>query len=172
MTLAEGTASGVYTTPVYESTWDWEYLMATLGAVTPGASSAELEARVQAQEAQGAWSDWMTWGEFGAGVQSMSGTENDGYVEMNTDLLYLLGDSSVANARRVQLRVTLRADEAGNAPVLFGLSYTIKKAAYSADEAVYTGQTAADALPASASGGHSAHQLLWRGQRLHGRLEL
>lgn len=151
VTLAEGTASGVYTTPVYESTWDWEYLMATLGAVTPGASSAELEARVQAQEAQGAWSDWMTWGEFGAGVQSMSGTENDGYVEMNTDLLYLLGDSSVANARRVQLRVTLRADEAGNAPVLFGLSYTIKKAAYSADEAVYTGQTAADALPASAS---------------------
>lgn len=51
----------------------------------------------------------------------------------------------------VQFRVLLRADDAGNAPEVFGLNFTYKKSSYSANEAVYTGKTSADALPKSAS---------------------
>lgn len=61
------------------------------------------------------------------------------------------GSSSTANVKDVQFRVLLRADDAGNAPEVFGLNFTYKKSSYSANEAVYTGKTSADALPKSAS---------------------
>lgn len=61
------------------------------------------------------------------------------------------GSSSTANVKDVQFRVLLRADDAGNAPEVFGLNFTYKKSSYSANEAVYTGKTVVDALPKSAS---------------------
>lgn len=61
------------------------------------------------------------------------------------------GSSSTANVKDVQFRVLLRADDAGNAPEVFGLNFTYKKSSYSANEAVYTGKTSAGALPKSAS---------------------
>lgn len=61
------------------------------------------------------------------------------------------GSSSTANVKDVQFRVLLRADDAGNAPEVFGLNFTYKKSSYSVSEAVYTGKTSAGALPKSAS---------------------
>ncbi len=61
------------------------------------------------------------------------------------------GSRSTANVKDVQFRVLLRADDAGNAPEVFGLNFTYKKSSYSVSEAVYTGKTVVDALPKSAS---------------------
>lgn len=150
VTLKQGTTSGIYTTPIYSNEWAWEYLMATINAVTPGASSVELQVRAVAELAEGAWSDWFTWGKFGSGVQSMSTSVQDDYLKLGTDMLTVRGDSATANVKDVQFRVLLRADAEGNMPSVFGLNFTYKKAGYSDTEAVYTGSTAADALPASA----------------------
>ncbi len=151
VTLKSGAPSGTYITPIYSNEWAWEYLIATINAVTPGASSVELQVRAVAELAEGAWSDWFTWGKFGSGVQSLSTSEKDDYLNLSTDMLTVRGNSATANVKDVQFRVLLRADEAGNVPTVFGLNFTYKKAGYSDSEAVYTGSTSADALPKSAS---------------------
>ena len=143
-------ARGVYLSPVY-STSDWEYLMSTLGAVTPGASSAEL--MIRAKTEQGGWSGWYSWGSFGSGIASSSRPSQDDYVNMDTDVFCIRGSSAVANAGQMQLKVALTADSAGNVPTLFGLSVTYKKAPYDAGDAIYSGETAVEDLPASASVG-------------------
>ena len=151
ITLKNGETSGVYTTPVYSNEWAWEYLFATINAVTPGASSVELQVRAVAERAEGAWSDWFTWGKFGSGISSMSTSVKSDYLNLDIDMFTVRGSSSTANVKDVQFRVLLRADDAGNAPEVFGLNFTYKKSSYSANEAVYTGKTSADALPKSAS---------------------
>ena len=114
----------MYTTPVYSNEWAWEYLFATINAVTPGASSVELQVRAVAERAEGAWSDWFTWGKFGSGVSSMSTSVKNDYLNMDTDMFVVRGSSSTANVKDVQFRVLLRADDAGNAPEVFGLNFT------------------------------------------------
>ena len=170
ITLASGETSGIYTTPVYSNEWAWEYLMATINAVTPGASSVELQVRAIAERAEGAWSDWFTWGKFGSGIASMSNAEKDDNLNLSTDILTVRGDSSIANVKDVQFRVKLRADEDGNVPTVFGINFTYKKSTYDPSEAVYTGSTSADKLPASASVdvtaasayGHASGMASWR----------
>lgn len=151
VTLKSGATSGTYITPIYSNEWAWEYLIATINAVTPGASSVELQVRAVAELAEGAWSDWFTWGKFGSGVQSLSTSASDDYLKLGTDMLTVRGSSATANVKDVQFRVLLRADSDGNVPTVFGLNFTYKKAGYSDSEAVYTGSTTADALPRSAS---------------------
>ena len=151
VTLKSGAPSGTYITPIYSNEWAWEYLIATINAVTPGASSVELQVRAVAELAEGAWSDWFTWGKFGSGVQSLSTSVKDDYLNLSTDMLTVRGNSDTANVKDVQFRVLLRADSEGNVPTVFGLNFTYKKAGYSDSEAVYTGSTSADALPKSAS---------------------
>lgn len=99
ITLKNSETSGVYTTPVYSNEWAWEYLIATINAVTPGASSVELQVRAVAERAEGAWSDWFTWGKFGSGVSSMSTSVKDDYLNMDTDMFVVRGSSSTANVK-------------------------------------------------------------------------
>ena len=141
-------AEGSYLSPVY-STSDWEYLMSTLSVVTPGASSAEL--MIRANSEQGGWSGWFSWGMFGSGVPSASQPSQDDYVNMDTDVFCIRGSSTIANASQFQLKVALTAGASGSVPTLFGVSATYKKAPYSDSDAVYTGDTAVEDLPASAS---------------------
>ncbi|MDD6046937.1 MAG: C39 family peptidase [bacterium] len=170
ITLKSGAPSGTYTTPIYSNEWAWEYLMATINAVTPGASSVELQVRAVAELAEGAWSDWFTWGKFGSGVQSTSTSAQDDYLKLGTDMFTVRGSSATANVKDVQFRVILRADDEGNVPTVFGLNFTYKKSSYSSTEAVYTGSTSADALPKSASVdilptsayGHASGMAAWR----------
>lgn len=170
ITLKSGAPSGTYTTPIYSNEWAWEYLMATINAVTPGASSVELQVRAVAELAEGAWSDWFTWGKFGSGAQSTSTSAQDNYLELDTDMFTVRGSSATANVKDVQFRVILRADDEGNVPTVFGLNFTYKKSSYSSTEAVYTGSTSADALPKSASVdilptsayGHASGMAAWR----------
>ncbi len=152
VTLKRGMASGVYTTPIYANTWAWEYMIPTINAVTPGASTVELQMRAVTQRSNGEWSEWFSFGQYGTGIHA-SVYDTDGNVEIGNDIVYINGDSDVANAEKVQFRVYLQADADGNMPTVFGINFTYKKSTYDPDEAVYTGNTAVDALPKSASVG-------------------
>ncbi len=152
VTLKRGMASGVYTTPIYANTWAWEYMIPTINAVTPGASTVELQMRAVTQRSNGEWSEWFSFGKYGTGIHA-SVYDTDGNVEIDNDLVYINGNSDVANAEKVQFRVYLQADADGNMPTVFGINFTYKKSTYDPDEAVYTGNTAVDALPKSASVG-------------------
>lgn len=151
VTLADGAAAGRYLSPVYENEWPWEYLMAAINASTPGASSVEVQVRTMPELADGEWCGWYSFGRFGSGIESMSTSQKDDYMNMNVDELMVRGDSSEANVKKSQIRVILRADEEGNVPAIHGLNFTYKKEAYSNTEGVYTGKTKADEIPKSVS---------------------
>lgn len=141
---------GAYYTPIYKSVWEPEYLMATINASTPGNSSVELQIRAVAERAEGKWSDWFTWGQFGSGTQSASNGRKDEYLNMSTDIFVARGDSENANIQKYQFRILLKAGTDGSVPIVSGLNFTIKKAAYSASEAIYTGKTAEADIPDNA----------------------
>ena len=69
---------------------------------------------------------------------------------MSTDIFVARGDSENANIQKYQFRILLKAGTDGSVPIVSGLNFTIKKAAYSASEAIYTGKTAEADIPDNA----------------------
>lgn len=149
LVLDEGEDEAIYYSPVYD-TFDWEYSMAVPNAYVPGNSSVDLQIRAYTQRGD-EWSDWYSFGKLSAGSPATSISMKGDDVNMDTDVFTMRGDSSVANALRWQVRLVVRANTEGDEqPAIYGTYVTIKKSAYDASEAVHTGETSVEELPAEA----------------------
>lgn len=148
--ITDGATSGRFISPAYVTEWQFEYLLPTLLAETPGASTVELEVRAATERGEGKWEDYLTYGRYGSGIMSVTQSAETANTNLDGEIFCISGSSSVANGSKVQFRIRLKADADGNRPVIHGLYFTYKKPAYSDTEAVYTGGNAAEELPASA----------------------
>lgn len=149
LVLADGEDYAEYYSPVYD-TFDWEYSMAVPNAYVPGNSSVDLQIRAYTQRGE-CWSDWYSFGKLSAGSPATSISMKDTNVNMNTDVFTMRGDSEIANALRWQVRLIIRGNELGDEqPAVHGAYVTFKKASYDADEAIHTGETSVEELPAEA----------------------
>ncbi len=115
LTLAEGAACGMWTSPAVESE-PFDEVIPSWTALTPGQSMVETEVRVRLG---GAWSAWYSLGRWGTGMRrgSVPGQRDDQAV-VDVDTLRVLSGQADA----VQARVALTRDDKGAGPTVYGLS--------------------------------------------------
>lgn len=121
--LAEGATEGVYTSEVL-GTVPFEYMVAFWGADTPDGTSIDVSARAYV-DMNKEWTEWLSWGTWSSSIKRCSVSENTTAAYMDTDTFTIRG-SSGETASKVQIKVTLRANEDGVSPTVRQVGVTYK----------------------------------------------
>ena len=125
--LLDAPLEGVFLTEPVETEEPFNDLVASWNVLSPGTSSAEVFARLRVE---GRWSEWMSWGVWGAHVERNCPDQEDGLVWANSFRDW--GDSSVnvkngRTADAFQLKAVLRCPaDAETTPALTLLAATWK----------------------------------------------
>ncbi len=113
LVLAEGCAEGSFVSPVVPLE-DFSTVVCSWNTDVPAGTHSEVYCRAQDQD--GIWSDWLSWGIWGPFVRRASLNETDGGVaSVETDTLSMNKDHV---GKAVQLKCVLRREEGAAAPAL------------------------------------------------------
>ena len=121
--LKDGAAEGSFTSDII-GTAPFEYLVASWNTDTPSGTWIEVSARVYV-DMKKAWSDWLSWGKWSGSINRASVDGENDLAYMDTDTFTVSGKDG-ETASRVQLKVTLHANEDGVSPTLRQVALTYK----------------------------------------------
>ena len=121
LVLADGCTEGEFVSPVIALD-DFSTVVCSWNTDVPAGTHSEVLARAQDQDGQ--WSDWLSWGVWGPFVKRGSLNETDGGVaSVETDTLTMKKEHV---GKAVQVKCVLRREENAAAPVLRLLGVTTR----------------------------------------------
>ncbi len=121
--LKEGESEGTYTSEVL-GTAPFEYMVASWSADTPKGTWIEVSARAYVDMKKG-WTEWLSWGKWSDSVKRGSVSEECDLAYISTDEFIISGKDG-ETASKIQLKVTLHANNEGVSPAVRQLGATYK----------------------------------------------
>ncbi len=120
LVLTEGSLLGTYTSKEI-NTIEFTEAVASWAALTSKTATCEVEVRLLVN---GVWSDYITYGKWGLGLQNGSNDQTKNLIKLSTDEIIVLNSKK---ASAFQMKITLRRDTANiESPVVTLLALTLK----------------------------------------------
>lgn len=124
LVLKDNILEAMYESPIIE-TQAFRSLVASWAAITSKNATVELKVKAQVN---GTWSEYITYGKWGLGLQNESHDQNNGLIKLSTDEVMVINSTATAIQYQVILRRTLATTES---PKLSLVSFALEIPGYS-----------------------------------------